>query len=130
MLSIISKSRPVARQLGSFPLSGNLARMTSSARLAQIIQAGKATTADERPIQAAHMQSGRDIHGTSGTESLQSAKLSGDSTSHGAGKYHPVTAALNASEDEFWRKVPVWENTSCDDFLSYRWGVSLSHVTG
>ncbi|KAM7193699.1 hypothetical protein V8F33_007633 [Rhypophila sp. PSN 637] len=26
--------------------------------------------------------------------------------------------------DEFWRKVPVWENISPTEFLSYRWGVA------
>ncbi|GAB1311310.1 L-lysine 2,3-aminomutase [Madurella fahalii] len=26
--------------------------------------------------------------------------------------------------DEFWRKVPLWENVSAADFLSYRWSVA------
>lgn len=28
--------------------------------------------------------------------------------------------------DEFWRRVPAYENVSSGDFLSYRWGVSTS----
>jgi len=28
-----------------------------------------------------------------------------------------------SNNDEFWRKVPVWENTSAQEFLSYRWSV-------
>lgn len=38
----------------------------------------------------------------------------------------PVAPALPQNRDEFWRKVPLWENVSTEDFLSYRWGVSLS----
>lgn len=26
--------------------------------------------------------------------------------------------------EEFWRRVPIWENVSPAEFLSYRWGVS------
>lgn len=39
----------------------------------------------------------------------------------------PVTTAQYSpgpSQDEFWRKVPIWENVSAQDFLSYRWSVS------
>ena len=31
--------------------------------------------------------------------------------------------------DEFWRKVPVWEDVSASEFLSYRWGVSTQTHT-
>ena len=37
---------------------------------------------------------------------------------------HPVALVRPRDPDEFWRKIPVWENVSTDDFLSYRWGVS------
>lgn len=26
--------------------------------------------------------------------------------------------------DEYWRRIPVWENVAVHDFLSYRWSVS------
>lgn len=39
----------------------------------------------------------------------------------------PVTTAMPQNRDEFWRKVPVWENVSAGDFLSYRWSVSLAY---
>lgn len=38
---------------------------------------------------------------------------------------HPVAVAMPQG-DEFWRKVPLWENVSSADFLSYRWSVSLA----
>ncbi|KAK0672906.1 hypothetical protein QBC41DRAFT_7820 [Cercophora samala] len=36
----------------------------------------------------------------------------------------PVATALPQHRDEFWREVPVWENVSAKDFLSYRWSVA------
>ncbi|KAK4682173.1 hypothetical protein QC764_113090 [Podospora pseudoanserina] len=36
----------------------------------------------------------------------------------------PVATALPQDRDEFWREVPVWENVSAKDFLSYRWSVA------
>ncbi|KXX75227.1 L-lysine 2,3-aminomutase [Madurella mycetomatis] len=40
---------------------------------------------------------------------------------HGAvSTVRPVAAAM-VQGDEFWRKVPLWENVSAADFLSYRW---------
>ncbi|KAK4189724.1 putative L-lysine 2,3-aminomutase [Podospora australis] len=36
----------------------------------------------------------------------------------------PVILAGDQDRDEFWRKVPVWENISAKDFLSYRWSVA------
>lgn len=30
--------------------------------------------------------------------------------------------------DEFWRRVPAYENVSTGDFLSYRWSVSISQA--
>ncbi|KAK3311241.1 uncharacterized protein B0T15DRAFT_387577 [Chaetomium strumarium] len=35
----------------------------------------------------------------------------------------PVVSALPYDRDEFWRRVPVWENISAKDFLSYRWNL-------
>lgn len=44
---------------------------------------------------------------------------------HGAvSTVRPVAAAM-LQGDEFWRRVPLWENVSAADFLSYRWSVSL-----
>lgn len=37
---------------------------------------------------------------------------------------HPVVSAIPRNRDEFWRKVPVWQDVSATDFLSYRWSVS------
>ena len=37
---------------------------------------------------------------------------------------HPVASAIPRNRDEFWHKVPVWQNVSVTDFLSYRWSVS------
>lgn len=37
---------------------------------------------------------------------------------------HPVSAAVPNHRDEFWRRVPVWENVSVDEFMSYRWSVA------
>jgi lysine 2,3-aminomutase len=39
----------------------------------------------------------------------------------------PVATAMS-NHDEFWRKVPLWENVSAADFLSYRWSVSLAQL--
>ncbi|KAK4201308.1 putative L-lysine 2,3-aminomutase [Triangularia verruculosa] len=36
----------------------------------------------------------------------------------------PVATALSQDRDEFWREVPIWDNVSAKDFLSYRWGVA------
>ncbi|KAM7222637.1 hypothetical protein V8F06_002131 [Rhypophila decipiens] len=37
----------------------------------------------------------------------------------------PVGTTISMEgRDEFWRRVPVWENISPTDFLSYRWGVA------
>jgi lysine 2,3-aminomutase len=44
-----------------------------------------------------------------------------------ASTVHPVTTIIPQNRDEFWRKVPVWENVSAGDFLSYRWSVSLAY---
>jgi len=38
----------------------------------------------------------------------------------------PVMNAMPTHHDEFWRKLPVWENVSTQDFLSYRWIVSTA----
>lgn len=38
----------------------------------------------------------------------------------------PVAAAIQQNGDEFWRQVPLWENVSAGEFLSYRWSVSLA----
>jgi lysine 2,3-aminomutase len=38
----------------------------------------------------------------------------------------PVVSPSPYDRDEFWRRVPVWESVSAQDFLSYRWNVSLS----
>ena len=38
---------------------------------------------------------------------------------------HLPVVAQRPKKDEFWRKVPVWQNLSADDFLSYRWSVSF-----
>ena len=37
---------------------------------------------------------------------------------------NPVASAIPRNRDEFWRKVPVWQDVSAADFLSYRWSVS------
>jgi hypothetical protein len=37
---------------------------------------------------------------------------------------HPVVSAIPRHRNEFWRKVPVWQDVSVTDFLSYRWSVS------
>ncbi|KAK3362968.1 hypothetical protein B0T25DRAFT_562009 [Lasiosphaeria hispida] len=37
---------------------------------------------------------------------------------------HPVATAIAMHRDEFWRKVPVWQDVSADEFLSYRWSVA------
>ncbi|KAK0737590.1 hypothetical protein B0T21DRAFT_286295 [Apiosordaria backusii] len=36
----------------------------------------------------------------------------------------PVATAFPQDRDEFWREVPVWQNVSAQDFLSYRWSVT------
>ncbi|KAK4173052.1 putative L-lysine 2,3-aminomutase [Triangularia setosa] len=36
----------------------------------------------------------------------------------------PVATAFPQDRDEFWREVPVWENVSAQDFLSYRWSIA------
>lgn len=41
----------------------------------------------------------------------------------------PVATAVSQNRDEFWRKVPLWENVSAGDFLSYRWSVSHPALT-
>lgn len=47
-----------------------------------------------------------------------------------AAAVHPVGAMMPMEgRDEFWRKVPIWENVSAADFLSYRWGVSSVHIS-
>lgn len=35
----------------------------------------------------------------------------------------------NLQRDEFWRKVPAYENVAAADFLSYRWSVSTSQAS-
>ncbi|KAK3337459.1 hypothetical protein B0T19DRAFT_73509 [Cercophora scortea] len=35
-----------------------------------------------------------------------------------------ASPSIPRDRDEFWRKVPVWENVSAADFLSYRWSVA------
>ncbi|KAK4240655.1 hypothetical protein C8A03DRAFT_31253 [Achaetomium macrosporum] len=40
-----------------------------------------------------------------------------------ASTVRPVVSALHHDRDEFWRRVPVWEDVSAKDFLSYRWNV-------
>ncbi|KAK3936076.1 hypothetical protein QBC46DRAFT_37672 [Diplogelasinospora grovesii] len=42
---------------------------------------------------------------------------------------HPVATAIARDRDEFWRKVPIWQDVSAKDFLSYRWSV-LNTVQG
>lgn len=39
--------------------------------------------------------------------------------------YAVTTLHLTGPADEFWRKVPIWENVSLRDFLSNEWNVSL-----
>lgn len=43
-----------------------------------------------------------------------------------ASTVRPVATAVRQNSDEFWRKVPLWENVSAEDFLSYRWSVRLA----
>lgn len=38
----------------------------------------------------------------------------------------PAATAIEHTHDEFWRKVPLWEDVSVREFISYRWSVSPS----
>lgn len=44
-----------------------------------------------------------------------------------ASRMNPTTAAVLRDRDDFWRRVPIWQNVSAEDFLSYRWSVSSSY---
>ena len=36
-----------------------------------------------------------------------------------------ISPLAGSGKEEFWRKVPIWENVSAADFLSYRWSVRI-----
>lgn len=35
-----------------------------------------------------------------------------------------VETIYRPNTHEYWREIPIWENVTADEFLSYRWGVS------
>lgn len=39
---------------------------------------------------------------------------------------HLPVAAQGPERDEFWRRIPIWQDVSANEFLSYRWSVSFS----
>lgn len=51
----------------------------------------------------------------------------GHLTSHDPAKSIPRPACNEC--DEFWRKIPWWEDVSRDDFISYRWSVRCLHLS-
>ncbi|KXH67010.1 L-lysine 2,3-aminomutase [Colletotrichum salicis] len=56
---------------------------------------------------------------------LQAAQAAAAETVVEEPTYHDHVAAMSTSDrgrrDEFWRKIPWWQDVSTDDFLSYRW---------
>ena len=38
----------------------------------------------------------------------------------------PQASEIPRDRDEFWRNVPVWKDVTAQEFLSYRWSVSLA----
>ncbi|KAK3330414.1 hypothetical protein B0H66DRAFT_61239 [Apodospora peruviana] len=36
----------------------------------------------------------------------------------------PAATTIPRDREEFWRKVPVWEKVSAEEFLSYRWSIA------
>jgi lysine 2,3-aminomutase len=110
-----------------------------------VMRAGRLTAAStSRPYRASNPFTRRECLTTSAPEAIR--RLGNDPARLSATTDGPSTTAAAASmmdnangsqalldqQDEFWRKTPVWADTSAKDFLSYRWSVSWitqTHLT-
>lgn len=135
MLSHILKSSALAqcpcglvtvltRTSGRAPSSlPRLARLTTTAQAAHNGDSVSKLAA-ELMDQAPHPTAGNGLAGISGTSAGPSATTS---TAAVASKEKLDTSqAVIDQQDEFWRRTRVWADTPAKDFLSYRWGVSLT----
>lgn len=40
----------------------------------------------------------------------------------------PLSHQQTNNQDTYWKKIPQWKDISTDEFLSYRWQVSLTQI--
>ena len=54
---------------------------------------------------------------------VASAAVAETHVANSVGVQLPIAVQVPERE-EFWRKIPLWQDASANDFLSYRWSVS------
>ncbi|KAK1768326.1 hypothetical protein QBC33DRAFT_513943 [Phialemonium atrogriseum] len=88
-------------------------------RLAQVVTSGQESGSNQQGLEVPLRDPAHRImpisHPTQGVAGSPTATATGAAT---------TGLPLLGQQDEFWRKVPVWENVSANEFLSYRWGIA------